>query len=146
MDGSNHFHGKATATAGSNSIPIVATDIYGQQTSKHIQVNVEGDASRTLTYDLNGNITFDGTRIFEWDAANRCVAISEGSHRTETSYDGFGREARRVEKEHGVTTSTRQFLWCGLERVEERDGSNNVIKRFFPQGERIQREQLFLQL
>src|SRR5213079_3181699 len=36
-----------------------------------------GGVNRTLTYDLNGNIASDGgMRTFEWDGANRLVAIN----------------------------------------------------------------------
>lgn len=28
----------------------------------------------------------------------------------------------------------RRFVWCGLERCEERDASGSVVKRFFGQG------------
>jgi RHS repeat-associated protein len=31
--------------------------------------------------------------------------------------------------------STKNYLWIGSEIAEERDGDNNVMKRFFPQGE-----------
>jgi RHS repeat-associated protein len=33
--------------------------------------------------------------------------------------------------------STTNFVWCGPEMCEERDGNNNVTKRFFSQGEQM---------
>ena len=45
--------------------------------------------SATFTYDLNGSLTADGTRTFEWDGANRLVVINIGIHRSEFSYDGI---------------------------------------------------------
>jgi len=44
-----------------------------------------------------------------------------------------------VEKTNGSVTSTKQFVWCpgDAQPCEERDGSNNVTKRFYPQGEQI---------
>jgi RHS repeat-associated protein len=65
-----------------------------------------GGANRILTFDLNGNITSDGgTRTFEWDAANRLVAINYAStgDRTEITYDGLGRRVRIVEKSAGTS-------------------------------------------
>jgi RHS repeat-associated protein len=53
------------------------------------------------------------------------------------SYDGLSREVKRVEKESGSVVSTKQFVWCGHERCEERDGSNNVTKQFYSQGVKI---------
>ena len=51
-----------------------------------------GATNRTLTYDLNGSLTSDGgTRTFEWDGANRLVAINYTgtNQRSEFSYDGL---------------------------------------------------------
>ncbi len=36
-----------------------------------------------------------------------------------------------------VVTSTKQFVWDGNTLAEERDASNNVTRRFYPQGEQI---------
>ena len=47
-----------------------------------------------ITYDANGNMTYDGNnQTYEWDAANRLVAINylNNSDRTEFAYDGLGR-------------------------------------------------------
>lgn len=91
----------------------------------------------SLIYDLNGNLTNDGTKTYEWDATNRCTAISQGTHRTELTYDGLSREAKRVEKEDGTVTTTKQFIWDGWQRSEERDANNQVTKRFYAQGEQM---------
>jgi RHS repeat-associated protein len=53
-----------------------------------------------VTYDLNGNMTDDGgNRTFEWDAANRLVAINykHAGNRTEFVYDGLGRRVKILE-------------------------------------------------
>ena len=34
-------------------------------------VAVSGSGTKTLVYDLKGNLTSDGTREFEWDPVNR---------------------------------------------------------------------------
>ena len=54
--------------------------------------------ARTLTYDLNGNLTTNATstatNTFEWDAENRLTAVNEaGTNRSEFGYDGH-RQAR----------------------------------------------------
>lgn len=58
-------------------------ELVGTVTSTSTPNNVNevtsqsGGVNRTLSYDLNGNLTSDGgTRTFEWDGANRLVAIN----------------------------------------------------------------------
>jgi len=96
----------------------------------------QGDA--TFTYDLNGSLISDGTRTFEWDGANRLVAVVIGTHRSEFSYDGIGRRARIVEKDNSVITSEHTYVWCGGEICEVRDASGATVqKRFYQQGEQV---------
>lgn len=86
-------------------------------------------------FDANGNLTGDGTRTFEWDAENRLVAVNSGTHRSEFTYDGKGRRIRIVEKDNGVVTSDRRFVWCGMVMCEERDGTGSTVtRRFFDEG------------
>ncbi len=95
--------------------------------------------SKTLVYDADGNLTSDGTRTFEWDPLNRLTAVTSGTHRSEFTYNGLSQRVKIVEKENGNVTSTKQLVWCprDAQLCEERDGSNNVTKRFYPQGEQI---------
>jgi YD repeat-containing protein len=88
-----------------------------------------------FTFDANGNETSDGTRTFEWDAENRLVAINQGTIRSEFVYDGLSRRVRIIEKNSGITTDDKRFLWCELEICEERDSTGATVnKRYFPQG------------
>ncbi len=69
-----------------------------------------GGTNRTLSYDLNGSLVNDGlTRTFEWDGANRLVAINYTgtTQRSEFTYDGLSRCAKIVVKTNG---STRRCL------------------------------------
>jgi YD repeat-containing protein len=132
-DGSNHFRLTAPVTNGSNLVPITATDASGNATSQHIQLTVSGNGSQTLTYDLNGNLLNDGANTYEWDAANRLVAVNEpGNRRSEFTYNGLNQRVKIVEKDNGTVTSTKQLVWIAgdTQPSEERDGSNNVTKRF----------------
>jgi RHS repeat-associated protein len=75
---------------------------------------------------------------YEWDAANRLVAINNGTHRSEFQYDGFDRRVRILEKDAGVTNSDQRLLWSGLGLVEERDGTGGVVtKRHFRTGDQV---------
>ena len=71
----------------------------------------------TLTYDLNGNLTSDGTNTYTWNARNQLVTIS-GAVNASFQYDAFG---RRVSKNISGTT---QFLYDGANPVQEISGSS----------------------
>jgi RHS repeat-associated protein len=130
----SRFQGAATIPSGSTNVEVVAVDPSGNTRTNTYQVSASG-SSKTLTYDANGNLTGDGTRTFEWDAVNRLVAVVQGTHRSEFTYDGWARRVRIVEKDNSVVTSDRRFLWCGLSICEERDSSGStVVRRFFAQG------------
>jgi RHS repeat-associated protein len=137
VDASGHFDGIANLPVGANTVDVVATDVNGNATTNHYQLTVPSATSKTFLYDGNGNLINDGATTYEWDAANRCVAINQGAHRIEFTYDGFDRQARRTEKENGAVVATKQFVWSRLERCEERDSNNSVTKRFYWQGEQI---------
>jgi RHS repeat-associated protein len=72
----------------------------------------------TLTYDLNGNLTGDGTTTYTWNARNQLVGISGG---TSFVYDAAG---RRQSKTIGGTTTA--FLHDGLNPVQEQAGSTTT--------------------
>ena len=102
-------------------------------------ISQSGGATRTLTYDLNGNLVNDGSsRTFEWDAANRLVAVNYTgtTKRSEFTYDGLSRMVKIVEKTGNTVNSTRQFVWCGMDKCEYRNGSNTVNARIFQHGQR----------
>ncbi len=139
-DANNRFKATVTVTSGTNAIPITATDGSGNSTSRTAQINVSALTGATLDYDLNGSLTWDGTKGYEWDAANRLVAITYGSpytSRTEFTYDGLGRRTQIVEKTGSTINSTKKFVWIGNNLAEEREGNNNVTKRFYGEGEQI---------
>jgi len=115
----NAFRGTLPVQAGANTFTIMATDPNGNSTTKQYQVSNTG-TGKTFTYDSNGNMTSDGTRTFEWDAQDQLIAINQGTHRSEFSYDGVHRRARIVEKENGSIVSHQLFIWDGKEIVERR--------------------------
>jgi RHS repeat-associated protein len=99
-----------------------------------------GGANRTLTYDLNGSITSDGgTRTFEWDGANRLIAINYTGFttRSEFTYDGLSRLVKIVEKTGSTINSTRKVVWHGQEKLEFRDATDAVTQRNYKQGQYV---------
>jgi RHS repeat-associated protein len=84
-------------------------------------------AGTTHTYDLNGNLTSDGTTSFVYDAENRLVSANGG---TKTLiYDPMG---RLFQISNG--SSTTQFLYDGDRLVAEYDGINGTLLRRYVHG------------
>jgi RHS repeat-associated protein len=69
--------------------------------------------STGFTYDLNGNLTSDGTNSYTWNARDQLVAMS-GSISASFQYDASGR--RRGKTISGTTTN---FLYDGLNLAQE---------------------------
>ena len=79
----------------------------------------------TFAYDMNGNLTSDGSTTFVYDAENRLVSASGGKSATLT-YDPLGRLASTSSAATGATT----FLYDGDELAAEYDGSGNLLRRY----------------
>jgi RHS repeat-associated protein len=71
----------------------------------------------TLTYDLDGNLTHDGTQTYTWNARDQLVALPAATF----EYDAVGRRQRRV-----VGGTTTDFVYDGLTPVQEQDGTQVV--------------------
>ena len=138
-----NFVGYASVSIGTNIVPVVATDYSSNVRSNRYQLIVTNNGTaKTLKYDANGNLTnvttATYTNSYEWDAADRLVAINGPTNRSEFTYDGLGRRTKIVEKQNGVAVSTNYFVWCGMEMCEARTGTGGTVaKRFFGQGEQI---------
>src|SRR5579884_1395528 len=74
--------------------------------------------STALSYDLNGNLTGDGTNTYTWDARNHLASISGGTTASFV-YDAFGRRTSK-----NINGSITQFEYDGLNPVQELDGAN----------------------
>jgi RHS repeat-associated protein len=75
---------------------------------------------QALTYDANGNLTFDGTNTYTWNARNQLTKISQGGvAQLSYAYDAMG---RRTSKTVGTGTPT-QYLYDGANAVQETVGS-----------------------
>src|SRR5258706_2607264 len=144
------FVAYAESALGTNVIPLTATDYSNNSATNKYQIVVtNGATAKTLTYDLNGNLTVAATAIstngYAWDAANRLVGITNGTHVSEFTYDGLSRRVRIVEKDNGSTTSDKRFVWCSTELCEERDSTGaTVTRRFLGHGEPIPRTHYFI--
>jgi RHS repeat-associated protein len=139
------FAGAVDLESGTNTVAIVATGTSGVSGTNNYQVVVPSGSGSSLSYDLDGEMTSNGTgQSYQWDAANRLAqiwygTIGSGSSTTFT-YNGLGQRVAIIEKDpSGTVTSTKQFVWRpgDVQPSEERDASDNVTKRFYPQGEQI---------
>lgn len=74
-------------------------------------------AGATLTYDLNGNLTGDGTNTYTWNARGQLLAISGGASASFV-YDGVGRRRSKT-----VNSAQTGFLYDGMNFVQELTGS-----------------------
>jgi RHS repeat-associated protein len=83
------------------------------------QYSAAGNAA--FGYDLNGNLTSDGSRTYTYDVENRLVSSSNGAA---LSYDPLGRLYQVT-----LGTSTTRFLYDGDALVAEYDGSNTLLRR-----------------
>jgi RHS repeat-associated protein len=133
-------------TAIQDEVSITATDLAGNSQTDDYNLETVSGTAKSFTYDANGNLCAENaqepacndpnaTRTYEWDAENRLLAVNQGTLRSEFSFNGGGRRIRIVEKDGGVSTADRRFLWCGSDICQERDSSGSVVRReFFDAG------------
>jgi RHS repeat-associated protein len=73
----------------------------------------------TFSFDANGNLTGDGVYTYIYGARNQLNQIKQGSTVVATiGYDAFGRRKAKV------TATTTQYLYDGLNPVQELTGAN----------------------
>jgi RHS repeat-associated protein len=116
-----------------NSLTAIGYERFGRRAT-----NTANVATKTLQYDANGNMLFDGTRGFAYDDENQLTNIVVTNvWKSEVVYDGFGR--RRIRKEFTWASSTWtqtnevRYVYDGLLVLQERD-SNNVAKVTYTRG------------
>jgi RHS repeat-associated protein len=119
----NSFSDQGQVSSGTSNVAIAATDASGNTRTNTYQVSQSGSAT-SYTYDADGNLTGDGTRTFEYDAANRLTRVlNAGSEIARFTYDGLG---RRVQKVAGAVTTTYVY---DVERVaEERISTGSTLR------------------
>jgi RHS repeat-associated protein len=139
LSNSTNFTANVAMPGGTNVVSVVAqpTSTSGTIATQRYQVVASGSAPTPLAYDANGNIlTDENGNTYAWDALNRLTKITYHAGGNSTfAYDGLSRRVQIVDTTSGGTATTKNYLWIGSEIAEERDASDTVTKRFFPQGE-----------
>ncbi|HEV8640828.1 MAG TPA: kelch repeat-containing protein [Methylomirabilota bacterium] len=74
--------------------------------------------AQTLTYDLNGNLTSDGTNTYAWNVRNKLATIT-GLVPASFVYDGTGRRRAKT-----ISDSTTNFLYDGINPIQEQAGAS----------------------
>jgi RHS repeat-associated protein len=121
---SNVFTTTTPVPSGTSTVQVQATDPSGNVRTNTYEVSQAG-TSKSFTYDANGNLTSDGTRTYEWDAADRLVTVKEGANTLASfTYDGSGRRATKTAA--GVTTT---YVYDAADILELRL-SSGASKRF----------------
>ncbi|MDX2072064.1 MAG: RHS repeat-associated core domain-containing protein [Haliscomenobacter sp.] len=90
----------------------------------------QGNTNRSLSYDKNGNLTFDGQFNLGYDLENRLTAVDNGTTAL-YRYDALGRRIQKIIKQ-----DTTFYLYNGLDLIEER-GNKGLLKASFVYGDNI---------
>ena len=122
------------------------TPVAGSETTEARHHNklhqITKAGSTTLTHDSSGNITDDGSRLLAYDAMNRVKTITRKSDSAVLgtyTYDAFGRRIQKVIADlsggqgglsGNITAGTTDYLYDGMQCVEQRNGSNNPDKQY----------------
>ena len=104
--------------AGDNNVTITATDASGNTRAQTYIFNVP-PIQQTLNYDDNGNLKSDGLRNYDWDSADRLLSITQGTHRTEFTYDALSRRVKIIEKDNNVFTTAKRYNLMGLSFTDD---------------------------
>jgi RHS repeat-associated protein len=117
-----------TLADGTNIFTAIAKDFLGNVATNIATNNLP--VTNSYSYDLNGNVLTNGTKIFAYDDENQLISVLVTSNwQSQFVYDGKFR--RRIEKDYAwqsnawVETNEIHFIYDGNVVIQERD-SNNV--------------------
>ncbi len=116
-----------TVTNGNNAYTAIAQDSYNRKDTNSVVVNLPSAVN--YIYDLNGNLTSDSTRGFDYDDENELIRVTvTNSWKSEFTYDG--RMRRRIRKEFTwqnsawVVTNEVRYIYDGNLEIQWRDANN----------------------
>lgn len=86
-------------------------------------ISITNGGLKTLSYDLDGNLTNDGVFAYTWDAENRLASASNAFNVVQFSYDFMSRRYWKV-----VNGVTNTFVWDGWNMVQEVQSSASGLQ------------------
>jgi len=115
--------GGFTLADGTNTFTAVAFDALGRVDTNTVIVNFP--AAVAFAYDANGNMTTNGSRVFEYDDENQLIRITEpNAWRSVFTYDGTMRRRERWESAwdgaHWVSNLLVRYVYDGKLPLQER--------------------------
>jgi RHS repeat-associated protein len=122
--------GRRTGTGGSLAAVTLPSAVSTAAYNADNQLTQWG--ANTLSYDLNGNTSNDGTNSYVWDERNQLASMNMGS--ASFQYDPFGRRIGKT-----ILSATTDYLYDGVNSVQELSGATptanlltglNVDERF----------------
>lgn len=139
FDWSQSFRSVQILPVGTSTLSVTGTDGSSNTKSNGYALSVSSGSTTNLTFDLNGNMTSDGTNAYAWDVANRMIKITyPGSNNFSTFvYDGLSRNVSITETTAGSVTSTKKFILDSNRMCESRDGSGSLIGQYFACGSAV---------
>ena len=86
----------------------------------------------SYTYDVNGNVTNDGTHTYAYDAENRLVSVDSGA----TASYAYDQQNRRYKKTAGG--SVTHYVWQGGQVMAEYNGGTGAVQaQYYYAGSRL---------
>ncbi|MDR3615618.1 MAG: RHS repeat-associated core domain-containing protein, partial [Candidatus Obscuribacterales bacterium] len=138
------FSASKVLPSGTSNATVTAVDGSNNSIANNYQLGVTGSPSTSLTYDLNGNMTSDGTNTYSWDAENRLIQTNyPGSgNNSNFVYDGVGHLIKITEILAGSVLSAKLLIWqvgspCQEQLCETRDNTGNVLAQMFMFGQSL---------
>ncbi len=137
-----YFHREITVANGSGPVwQNVAVTCGGTTTNRGL---VFPDDDQQLTYDLDGNLTFDGIWNYEWDGENRLRAMTmvavaniapTNRLKLEFTYDYQGRRVQKIVSTNSsgnlfAPMSTNRFVYDGWNLITVLSPQSSVLQSF----------------
>lgn len=92
--------------------------------NQYVSISGAPSVAATPAYDGSGNLTFDGSHQYAYDAENRLTAVDNGAT-ARYRYDARG---RRIQKEIGATVIN--YFYNGARVIEEQDGTGATLATY----------------
>ena len=120
-------------------------DSNGSYETTEYEDDFDADANGRIAsdpdHDKAGNVTFDGTYKYTYDAWDRCVkverayrdpseTIQTGSVVCEVEHDGLNRRIVQQVKNSADLDATYHYYCTGSQVIEVRNGSDDVLKQY----------------